>query len=265
MSSNPYNSDHNQNYGGSMPGSGSHQPTDSNRPNEGMGGSSTNNNEGQMRSNPENAYGMGSQNTANSYNNYMGPSQQNTQPNYGPSNMHSSQGSYGPDRGHLGSEGMGSQSHSMGNQMMGPGGMPQNQPPIGQRSYGSSYQPNFGGSQGMRPDLGPGMGGMNSGGMSQGYMPGGQTMSSMPPVGMSAAPGTFKTNQGEAEYVPGNTAQASSNLAGTTNNYEHLPVSPEVQREFEEKATRSKQYKQTDVFAAILLKNEEDSLKVIDY
>lgn len=258
MSNNQYQRESTPGFGGSMPGGGTQQPSDSQRQYEGLGGSSSNPPSNIMSSNQDKGYGMGQQNASSSYsNNYMGQNQHSSQPNYGQSQMHSSQGSYGQDRGPMGGDTMGGHSQSMSSQ---------NQPPIGQRNYPPYPQPGYGGSHGMGHGMGQSLGGMGSGSMQHNYMSGGQShMSSMPPVGMSSAPGTFQTSQGEKTYEPSMPGQMGPTKSEFERMHEDLPVSPEVMREFEEKATRSRQYKQTEIFAAILLKNEEDSIKVINY
>lgn len=234
MSNNPYNSESNQNYGGNMSGSGSHQPQNNQRPSEGVGGSSTNTHDNMMRSNPENSYGMGQQNTSSSYNNnYMGQSQ----PNYGQNQMPSSQGNHNYNNGHANNN-LGSQPQPMGSHMMGQSNSSQNQSSLNQRNFPSYPQPNYGGSQQMRQDMGQSLGGMGSGSMPQNYMGNNSSsMSNMPPIGMNSAPGTIKTSQGEATYEPGIPTQMHS--AGANNPlHQDMPISPEVMREFEEKASR---------------------------
>lgn len=146
---------------------------------------------------------------------------------------------------------------SSGSQMMGHGPMQSNQPPIGQsgyQPYGQTYNQHM-------PSMGQD-GGMNSG-MQRNYMQN-TGMPNLPPVGMNSVSHSF---QGEKTYEPsgmlgshGMMHDAHGDIAD--NNY---PLTPEGKREFAEKAARCKQYKQTDVFPAVLLKSEDDALKVIEH
>ena len=266
MSNNQYNPEHNNNYGGSMPSHGGQQQMDSQRQHDTMGGSSVNPGSSMPRNDNENSFPMGQQNTANTYNNnYVGQNQSNSQPSYGQNPMHSSQNNYSQERPSMGGDNSGSQSHGMGSGMMGQSNLSQNQPPIGQRSYQPYPNPSYGGNQHPGQSMGQSMGGMpNTGSMGQSNMGnyGQNQNSSMPPVGMSSAPGTFQTSGGEKTYEPSMLAQ---NNASTNSAIASLPVSDEVKREFEEKSARCKQYKQTDVFGAILLKNEEDAIQIINH
>jgi hypothetical protein len=96
--------------------------------------------------------------------------------------------------------------------------------------------------------------------MQHGYMQSNKpSLPSMQTVGMPPTAGGY---HGEKTYEPG----SSSHLViKPYEGHSDLPLVPDILREFEEKAAKCKQYKQTEVFAAILLKSEEDTLKVIDY
>lgn len=241
MSNNQYPTGGTQNYAGSMPSSGNQQHPEGQRQHEGMGGGQSNQQNPMMPGEQEKSFGMGQQNTATSYNNnYMGQNQPGSQPSFGQNPMQSSQGSFGQEHRPLGGEGMGSQSQSMPSQMMGQSTPSQNQPPIGQRNYQPYPQSNYGGSQPMGQNNGQNLGGMNSNPMGSSYMGGNPTSQNtgMPSMGMGSGTGTFPTSQGEKTYEPGIPGQITSTIGGVGISFADLPVSPEVAREFEEKASK---------------------------
>ena len=265
--SNQYNIDPNANYGASMPPIGSQPPTQPNQDlGESMPNTSTNQNSNIMRNENENGYNMGQQNTANSYNPaYMNQNQPNNQPGYGQAQMQHNPNNFSQERPAMGGDNPSSQHPVMSPGMMGQTNLSSNQPPIGQRNFQSYQQPSYGGGQPNNQNMSQNLGGMtSSGGMNQNYMQNSQSqMSSMPSVGMNATPGTFNTSQGEKTYEPG--ALQQNNTSNNLNFVELVGISPESQNEFEEKSARCKGYKQTDIFAAIQVTNEEDGLKIINY
>lgn len=93
-----------------------------------------------------------------------------------------------------------------------------------------------------------------------------QQMQNLPPVGINTVGYSYNASGGEKTYEPGMPSQLNNSMPGAPSGIDKgLPLSPEVMKEFEEKSARGKQYKQTDVFPAILLKNEDDSIRVIKY
>jgi len=202
--------------------------------------------------------GIGSNNQENQYK--MSQSHSSAHPNYGQTQIPPSYNNYMSGSPYMGGESMGGQPQSSQSHMMGHTHMPQNQPPIGSSGYQHYSQ-----SMGIDKGLGQKFGGGLDSSMSQGYMHPGQ-MTGIPSTGMNSAPGTFQTSQGEKTYEPGMPGQMTPNMSAMGSyTIRNLPLSPEAMKEFEEKAVRSKTYKQTDVFPAVLLKNEDDSIRVIEY
>uniref|UniRef100_A0A7S3IYQ5 Ankyrin repeat protein n=1 Tax=Euplotes harpa TaxID=151035 RepID=A0A7S3IYQ5_9SPIT len=201
-------------------------------------------------------------NASSLYNsNFMGQQKPENVHGYGQNPISSSQGSFGMNRGMMESEGMGSQSHSMNSHLINQTNLSQSQPPIGQRNYQPFPHPGGYGGQQMGQEIASGLGGMGSGGMQNNYMGASQPSMIGMPMGMNPMTNGFKASQGEQTYEPGVPNQIIKN----PDYLSELSLAPDVLREFDEKAQRCKQYKQTDVFAAILLKNEEDSIKIIEY
>lgn len=257
MSSDPFNKDSAPAFGGS-PDMGAGQPQQEHqRPYDNTGGAHNNfvNN-------------IPSQPAQNQYN--MGQNQSNPEPNLGQNNIPSPSNNYMSGSGALGGNNINNQYQQPSGQILGQNHTQGNPPPIGQNNYGS-YPPqqtpqNY--SQAI-PSIGQDVGqkldsGINSG-MGQNYNQPGQ-MSSLPPVGMNSGGNSYQNNQGERTYEPGMTNPYANAAPGTAEGIDRgLPLSPESMKEFEEKSARCSQYKQTDVFPAILLKSEDDSLRVVEH
>ena len=265
MSNNQFNLDPNSNYGASLPTMGTQPQTTNNQElHEGMPSTSTNQNPSLIRNEGDNSYNMGQQNAANSYNqNYMGQNQSTPQPGYSQAPLQHNNSNFSQERPPIG-ESSSAQHPSMSSTMIAQPNLSSNQPSIGQRSYQSFQQPGFGGNQPSSQNISQNIGGMNSSsGMNQSYMQNNQSqMPSMPPVGVNPMPSTFNASQGEKTYEP---PSLSQNNSSSLNLVELIGISPESQREFEEKSARCKTYSQTDIFAAIQVKNEDDGLKIIEY
>ena len=226
-----------------MPTNGPQQHPDAQRSLEGGQGSSNNQNDNMMsNSQPNtqqntqpNSYGMPSQNNSMPYNtNYMGQNQPNNQSSFPQNQMHSSQGSFGNGMGSMNNDQRNAQPSNIPTHMMGQQNLPQNQQPIEQRNFQHYQQPMFNQPPAMNAS------------MTQG-----------PSQNLSGS-------QGEKTYEPGMPYKAPE-IASKPSNTDDYPLSPEVMKDFKEKSARGEQYKQTDVFPAVLLKNEEDSLRLIKH
>ena len=199
----------------------------------------------------------------NSYVNQNQP-QQNT--GYNQNQMPTPQGNFMQGTQPMGSDMMGGPNNMMNSNMVGQPPTSQNQPPMGQMPYQSypqtGYNPPQNTGQEVLPSMNPMASGQGKHSMGNGVDMVQQNQYAHP-GGMNAQP--FQTSQEENKtYNPGMMVQQPV-MPPTDSLRDQLPLSPEVMKEFEEKAARCKQYKQTDVFAAILLKNEEDSIRVIEY
>lgn len=207
---------------------------------------------------------MPAQGPQNQFN--MGQNQSNSEPNFGQNPNPPTNNNFMPGNSSMGQNGMPNQYPQSQNQMMGQNQMPSNQPPIAQNNYQSYPPQNY--TQPMpsiNPDGGQKLDTSMNTNMPQNY---GQTsqMSNLPPVGMNNGSTNYQAPQDEKTYEPGMPNPYNNATAGASEGIDKgLPLSPEAMKEFEEKSARGKQYKQTDVFPAILLKNEEDTLRVIKY
>ena len=280
MSNNQYNNDPNSNFAGTLPTLNSQAPTqDAQRLPEGMPNTSTNQNPPVIRTEGENGNNLGQQNTANNYNpNYMGQNQSNSQPGFVQTSVQPTQTNYNQDPQNHAIQNSLSQPINISSNMVGQANLSNNQPPIGQRAVQSYPQPGFSGNQPNNQNINQNLGGMEgSSEMNQNYIAQNQATApnpapapvpapaptpTLPPVSINSTPTGFNPTLGEKTYEPEKLAQ---NSTSKLNYVELLGIDPMSQKEFEEKSVLCKQYKQTDVFAAIQVKNEEDGLKIIDY
>ena len=191
-----------------------------------------------------------SQTPQNMYNPQL--NQSSTDPNLGQAQISPTNNNYMTNSNPLMGSGMGNQYQQPSGQVMGQNQMPSNQPPIGQSSYQSYPQQNY--SQPMS----------NVVPMSNSSPPGGQMGTNLPSVGMNTAP-PYQSSQGENTYEPGMPNPYSSSAGHTMGHDSGIPLSSDGMKEFQEHLIRCKTYKQSDIFAATLLKNEEDGIRVIEY
>ena len=256
---NQFSRDPNSGYSGNPEIRGPHNLSDAHKLQDSVGGIPTPHSEGMVKSNQDNRYDLDQQNTSNVYGtSYLGQGKSDNSHGFN-QNQSSSQGNYGMDGGIMRGGGMGPQSHPVQQNMMGYANMTQNQPPIGQRNFPSYGQPQYGFPH-MAGEMPSDLGGMMPGSMQHSYIQSNKSqLPSMQAVGMSSATGGFNE---EKTYVIGSTSQLA---AKPYEGHSDLPLAHDILRDFEEKAAKCKQYKQTEVFAAILLKNEDDTLMVIDY
>jgi hypothetical protein len=257
MSNNQYNPDGSTNYVAPPQPSNTTQQHEGPNQYDAMREASANPVPGPVTNEHNNGYQIGQPNTANTYNNsYIPQNQPVSQPSYTQNQMNPAQGNYSQERAPIPESNNNSQPQSMPSNMMNQPNLPQNQPPIGQRNYSPYPQPSYGGAQGNNTNMSQSLGGINnSSGLGQNYMhpsaqscplptlqptpqpttqptanPTGNPI--LPPVSMNTAPGTFQTSQGEKTYEP--SVPISAAVVPT----DPLPVSLEVQREFEEKSAR---------------------------
>lgn len=154
--------------------------------------------------------------------------------------MASSQGSFVID-GKAENEGMKIQGQSLPAQMMGQSLPPQmmgqpvtsQAPPMGQMAYQHYPHPEGYGGPAMRQDVNSSLGGIGSFGMPSNFANNQMNVQSVP-LGMNAMPAGFSTNQGANPHEAMNPAQ----MPGSLSMISDLALSPEVMREFDEKATR---------------------------
>lgn len=252
MSNNQYNPDGSTNYVAPPQPSNTTQQHEGPNQYDAMREASANPVPAPVTNEHNNGYQMAQPNAANTFNNsYIPQNQPVSQPNYAQNQMNPAQGNYSQERAPIPESNNNSQPQAMTSNMMNQPNqpnLPQNQPPIGQRNYSPYPQPSYGGAQGNTTNMSHNLGGINnSSGMGQNYMqPAPQSCPlptlqqttqptatpTLPPVNMNAAPGTFQTSQGEKTYEP--SVPISAPVIPT----DPLPVSIEVQREFEEKSAR---------------------------
>lgn len=199
---------------------------------------------------------------------YMNQTPSTTQPGYSQPPIGTNPPTYNQESPGMGVTNSSNQHPAMSPGMMGASNLSSNQPSIGQRNYQSYPQPGYNGSQPSGQGLNQNVGGMSgSGGMNQSYIPpGGPQPAVQPniaPVSAPAPAAAVSSSLGEKTYEP--VALHTPSATGEANYVEILGISPESQAEYDKKTPLCKQYKQTEVFAAIQVKNEEDGLKIINY